>query len=103
VLTFEDLHWADKTTEECATFLLDHIARARVLLLFMYRPEFVSAWSRKSYHSTITLTRLLRRECHDMLIALLGSAEIQEALVKLVIEKSEGVPFFLALWKRLTS
>ena len=95
VLTFEDLQWADKTTEECLTFLLDHIAGARVLLLCTHRPEFVSTWSRKSYHSTITLTRLSRRECHDMLMALLGTAEIQEALVELVIDKSEGVPFFL--------
>jgi predicted ATPase len=36
VLAVEDLHWVDKTTEEFLTFLLDHIAGARVLLVFTY-------------------------------------------------------------------
>jgi predicted ATPase len=42
ILTIEDLHWVDKTTEECLTFLLEHIAGARVLLVYTHRPEFVS-------------------------------------------------------------
>jgi predicted ATPase/class 3 adenylate cyclase len=95
VLTFEDVHWADETTEEFATFLLEHIAGARVLLVFTHRPEFVSTWSRKSYHSTLTLTRLSRRESREMLTALLGTDQVQEALMELVVDKSEGVPFFL--------
>jgi class 3 adenylate cyclase/tetratricopeptide (TPR) repeat protein len=95
VLTFEDLHWSDKTSEEAATFLLDHIAGSCVLLVFTYRPEFVSDWSRKSYHSVATLARLLRRESRDMLLSLLGTSQVQDELEEVVVEKSEGVPFFL--------
>ena len=93
ILTIEDLHWVDKTTEECLTFLLEHIAGARVLLVYTHRPEFVSTWSRKSYHSVITLTRLSPQESRQMLSAMLG--QVEERLTALIVEKSEGVPFFL--------
>jgi DNA-binding CsgD family transcriptional regulator/tetratricopeptide (TPR) repeat protein len=93
ILTIEDLHWVDKTTEECLTFLLEHIAGARVLLVYTHRPEFVSTWSRKSYHGVITLTRLSSQESRQMLNAMLG--QVEERLTALIVEKSEGVPFFL--------
>ena len=58
VLVIEDLHWVDPTTAELLTFLLEHVAGARVLLVCTYRPEFACTWSRKSYHRVITLTPL---------------------------------------------
>jgi predicted ATPase len=81
VLAIEDVHWGDQATEEFLTFLLDHMAGSRLLLVFTYRPEFVSTWSRKSYHSVITLTRLTQSDCRQMLMALLGTTRIQDELV----------------------
>jgi class 3 adenylate cyclase len=93
ILIIEDLHWVDKTTEECLTFLLEHIAGVRVLLVCTHRPEFVSTWSRKSYHSGITLARLSPQESRQMLTVMLGPVE--ERLIALIVGKAEGVPFFL--------
>jgi class 3 adenylate cyclase/DNA-binding CsgD family transcriptional regulator len=95
VLIIEDLHWVDPTTAEFLTFLLEHIAGARVLLLCTYRPEFVCTWSRKSYHRVITLTPLAPIDGSQMLTALLGTSHIQDDLVRLVLDKAEGVPFFI--------
>jgi predicted ATPase/DNA-binding CsgD family transcriptional regulator len=95
LLTIEDLHWVDKTTEELLTFLLEYIAGARVMLVCTHRPEFVSTWSRKSYHSVITLTRLAPQESRHLLTTLLGSGAVADQLVRLIVDKSEGVPFFL--------
>src|SRR5262245_25261536 len=95
VLIIEDLHWADPTTAEFLTFLLEHVAGARVLLLCTYRPEFVCTWSRKSYHRVITLTPLAPPDGSQMLTALLGTPHIQDELVRLVLDKAEGVPFFI--------
>jgi class 3 adenylate cyclase/DNA-binding winged helix-turn-helix (wHTH) protein/tetratricopeptide (TPR) repeat protein len=95
VIAFEDLHLADRTSEEFVTFLLEHIAASPVLLLCTYRPDFVSTWSRKSYHSTMTLTRLTPQESQRLLTLLLGAERVQEALTELVIGRSDGVPFFL--------
>jgi predicted ATPase len=85
----------DRTTEEFITFLLEHIARAHILLVCTHRPEFVSTWSRRSYHSVITLTRLVPHEGCQMLTALLGTVQVQDARCTLVLDKAEGVPFFL--------
>jgi predicted ATPase/class 3 adenylate cyclase len=95
VIAIEDLHWADPTTAEFATFLLGQVAASPILFACTYRPEFVSTWPRKSYHSAITLTRLSPRDGRQLLAALLGTTRIQDELVELVVEKSEGVPFFL--------
>jgi predicted ATPase/class 3 adenylate cyclase len=95
VLAFEDLHWADHTTVELLTFLLDHLAGAPVLLVCTYRPDFATTWSRKSYHHVISLTRLEPQDSRQMLIALLGTPHIQDDLVHLVLDRAEGVPFFL--------
>jgi predicted ATPase len=95
VLALEDLHWVDPTTAEYLTFLLDHLAGARVLLVCTYRPDFASLWSRKSYHSVITLQPLGLPESYQVLTAVLGSPHIQDELATLVLAKTEGVPFFL--------
>ena len=95
VLSFEDLHWADHTTTEVLTFLLDHLAGASILLVCTYRPDFATTWSRKSYHHVISLTRLAPQESHQMLMALLGTPHIQDDLAQLVLDKAEGVPFFV--------
>jgi predicted ATPase/class 3 adenylate cyclase/DNA-binding CsgD family transcriptional regulator len=95
ILTIEDLHWADTTSVEFLAFLLEHIAGARVLLVCTYRPDFASLWSGKSYHSVITLPPLAPSEGRQMLIALLGTPHIQDELAALVLDKADGVPFFL--------
>jgi DNA-binding CsgD family transcriptional regulator/tetratricopeptide (TPR) repeat protein len=95
VLTIEDVHWMDKATEEFLTFLLDHIAGSRVLLIFTYRSEFVATWARTSYHSLVNLTRLVQRESYRMLTALLGTPRVHDTVARLVLDRADGVPFFL--------
>jgi class 3 adenylate cyclase/DNA-binding CsgD family transcriptional regulator/DNA-binding transcriptional ArsR family regulator len=97
VLAIEDLHWIDKTSAEWITFLLEHIAGSGVMLVCTYRPDFATTWSRKSYHHVISLTRLEHQESVQMLTALLGppATRIQETLATLVLDRAEGVPFFL--------
>ena len=95
VLAIEDMHWADTTSVEFLTFLLEHLAGSRVLLVCTYRPDFASLWSGKSYHSVITLPPLAPPEGRQMLTALLGTAHIQDELAALVLDRADGVPFFL--------
>jgi class 3 adenylate cyclase/DNA-binding CsgD family transcriptional regulator/tetratricopeptide (TPR) repeat protein len=95
VLAMEDIHWADATSIECLTFLLESLAGSRVLLVCTYRPDFASLWSGKSYHSVITLPPLAPPEGRQMLAALLGATHIQDELAALVLDRADGVPFFL--------
>jgi tetratricopeptide (TPR) repeat protein len=103
VMATEDLHWIDKSSEDALKYILESIPGARVLLVFTYRPEFVHTWGGRSYHNQITLNRLSNRESLFMVAHLLGTPEIDKDLEKLILEKTEGVPFFIEeLLKSLT-
>jgi len=92
---FEDLHWIDKSSEESLKYLLESISGARVFLIFTYRPEFVHTWGGRSYHSQVNLNRLSNRESLAMVTHILGTEHIERNLEELILEKTEGVPFFI--------
>jgi class 3 adenylate cyclase/tetratricopeptide (TPR) repeat protein len=95
IMAFEDLHWSDKSSEDSSKDLLDSITGARVFLIFTYRPEFIQTWGGRSYHSQITLNRLSNRESLKMVAYLLGTENIDRDLEDLILEKTEGIPFFI--------
>jgi tetratricopeptide (TPR) repeat protein len=92
---FEDLHWIDKSSEDHLKHLLESIPGARILLIFTYRPEFVHTWGAKSYHSQVTLSRLSNRESLMMVSHLLGTEDLDKDLEEFILEKAEGIPFFI--------
>jgi len=95
IMAIEDLHWIDKGSEERFKYLLNRISGARIFLIFTYRPEFVHTWGGKSYHSQINLNRLSNRESLAMISHLLGTDDINQDLQDLILEKTEGIPFFI--------
>jgi class 3 adenylate cyclase/predicted ATPase/ABC-type lipoprotein export system ATPase subunit len=95
VIAIEDLHWIDKSSEEYLKNLLENISGARVFLIFTYRPDFVHTWGGRSYHSQVNLNRLSNRESLAMVAHLLGTENIDRDLEELILEKTEGVPFFI--------
>ena len=95
IMAFEDLHWLDKSSEDVLRSHLESIPGSRVLLIFTYRPEFIHTWGAKSYHNQLTLHRLSNRESLEMATHILGTKEIEKRLEELVLEKTEGVPFFI--------
>lgn len=95
VLAIEDLHWADKATEDALRWLLEVVPGARILALFTYRPEFIPSWGGRSYHSQITLNRLSNRESLLLVSNLLGDEKIDPELQELLLTKTEGNPFFI--------
>jgi len=95
IAAYEDLHWSDKSSEEVLKYVLEDIPGARVLMIFTYRPEFVHTWGGKSYHNQINLNRLSNRESLSMVTDLLNTESIDIDLEELILEKTEGVPFFV--------
>ncbi len=95
VVAFEDLHWLDKSSEDVLKSLLESIPGSKVLLIFTYRPEFVYTWGTKSYHNQLILHRLSNRESLEMVNHILGTKEVERGLEELILEKAEGVPFFI--------
>lgn len=95
VIAMEDLHWADKSSEDALKWLLKVVPATRVLIILTYRPEFLPAWGGHSYHNQITLNRLSNRESLLMVSHILGTEAVDPALQRLILDKTEGVPFFI--------
>jgi len=95
IMAIEDLHWIDKSSEDSLKDLLDSITGARVFLIFTYRPEFVHTWGGRSYHGQVNLNRLFNQESLTIVSHLLATEEIHRDLEELILEKTEGVPFFI--------
>ena len=49
LLVMEDLHWADPTTLEFLSLLVDQIATSRIFALFTYRPNYSPSYSPRAY------------------------------------------------------
>jgi predicted ATPase len=97
VVIFEDLHWIDSETQAFLELMTESVATAKLLLLVDYRPEYQHGWGSRTYYTQLRLDPLGEEEARELLAALLGegtSAE-REALERLVLEKTEGNPFFM--------
>ena len=95
VVIFEDLHWIDSETQALLDLLAESIARSRLLLLVNYRPEYRHEWANKSYYSQLRLAALGGESAAAMLTALLGDAVELAPLKRLIVERTEGNPFFI--------
>ena len=95
IMAVEDLHWMDRSSEDAFKDLLESISAAKVFLIFTYRPEFIHTWGSRSYHSQVTLNKLSNRESLAMATYMLGTPNIDRELEDLILQKTEGIPFFL--------
>lgn len=94
-LIVEDLQWLDSETEAFLGFLGESVGNARILLLVNYRPEYRHDWGRKSYYTQLRLDPLGEAEARELLHALLGDAAGLAPLERLILEQTEGNPFFI--------
>jgi class 3 adenylate cyclase/tetratricopeptide (TPR) repeat protein len=95
MVIFEDLHWIDEETQAFLNLLVESIGNAKLLLLVNYRPEYSHQWNSKTYYTQLRLDPLGRESAQEMLDALLGDAAELAPLKRLIIERTEGTPFFM--------
>jgi class 3 adenylate cyclase len=95
VVVFEDLHWIDTETQALLNLVVDGLATARIVLLVNYRPEYHHQWGSKTYYSQLRLDPLGRESAKELLTALLGDDESTLSLKRIIIERTEGNPFFM--------
>ena len=95
VVVFEDLHWTDSESLAFIDGLIESLPKAPILLLLNFRPEFQDRWSAKSYYSRVRIDPLQAKGSEELLQDKLGADVSLRALKQLLIERTEGNPFFL--------
>jgi tetratricopeptide (TPR) repeat protein len=94
LLVFEDLHWIDHETQAFLDGLVDSIPMTRLLLLVNYRPYYNHDWAEKSYYTQLRVEPLQIDSAEELLSKLLGNNLELTPLKKLLIQRTEGNPFF---------
>src|SRR5207245_4582258 len=85
----------DEASEDCLTFLVEHLAASPILSLATYRPGYRPPWMDKSYATQIALQPLSHQESLELVRSVLPSSPLPERLTRLILDKAEGNPFFL--------
>src|SRR5262249_44528441 len=104
VLVLDDLHWADPTSLDVASLLMESLTLAPILLVCAYRPD--------SEHRSWHLSTVAARKCADpypgarlreraprqgrqLIASLLRIEDLPPRLGDLILEKAQGNPFFV--------
>ena len=91
----EDLHWADPSTIELLTRILEQVPTARTLVILTCRPEFQPPWTASQHLSFLTLDRLTKSQTEAMIAELLHGSRLPLEVVEQIIAKTDGVPLFI--------
>ena len=95
MVIFEDLHWIDEATQAFLNLLAGSLGTAKIILLVNCRPEYSHQWASKTYYTQLRLDPLGKESADEMLTALLGDGKDLIPLKRLIIERTEGTPFFM--------
>ena len=94
IVTIEDLHWIDKTSEEFLSYLINGLGATRILLILLFRPEYNPIWSTKTYYSQVRVDQLSKKTSAD-LVQLILSGEVDASLGDFIVARTEGNPLFI--------
>jgi len=104
VLIFEDLHWADETSLDLLSFLVDTVRQEPILVLALSRPYQEGALPKiveraRRYLAErfieIQLKSLTPNQSEKMLLLLLAVPDIPEGLYSQIVQRAAGNPFYL--------
>ena len=95
ILAVEDLHWMDKTSETFLNYLIGWLANARILLILLYRPEYVHSWGSKSYYTKIGVDQLSMKTSAELVQSILQGALVVSELMELISNRTDGNPLFM--------
>jgi class 3 adenylate cyclase/predicted ATPase len=95
VSVWEDLHWADPSSLEFLTLLIEQIPTTKLLLLLTFRPEFMPPWKSRSHISQLVLNRLGKRQVEVMIQTVAADKGLSAEIVEQVRIKTDGVPLFV--------
>jgi class 3 adenylate cyclase/tetratricopeptide (TPR) repeat protein len=94
-LVVENLHWIDLETQAFLEGLVEAVRDQRLLLLVNYRPEYRHPWTSVPHFTDLRIDPLPPARAGELLQALLGDDPTLRPLKQLMIDRTDGNPFFL--------
>ena len=92
---YEDVHWIDPSTLELLGLVIERIRQLPVLVLITFRPEFQPPWTGQAHVTTLTMSRLGRRQGADLVARVTGDKPLPAEIVEQIVARTDGVPLFV--------
>ncbi|WP_171052681.1 adenylate/guanylate cyclase domain-containing protein [Ruegeria sediminis] len=94
IMVLEDAHWIDPTSLEAFGRIVAIAESLPILLPVTSRPEFRIPWPVGGHVSELSLTRLPRKQCGELIHSLLGERWVDDAILERFVERADGIPLF---------
>jgi len=95
LVTIDDLQWIDAESQTLLDVVVEAGQGAPVLVLLGHRPEYDPPWSGRARCEKLRLEPMSSEDVGLLLDALLGDGQDLTGLRHLLVERTEGNPFFL--------
>lgn len=95
LVVVEDVHWIDPTSQEFLELLVPTVQALPVLLAITYRFEYSPPWSGEANVTSLTLTRLARRQGAALMDSLTGGKSLPPEVRDEIVARTDGVPLFV--------
>jgi tetratricopeptide (TPR) repeat protein len=95
LMLFEDAHWSDPTSLELFTLTIERMQTLPILLIITHRPDYQPSWAGQPHVTTMSLSRLGRRERIMLVDHVSGGKALPQALLDQIVERTDGVPLFV--------
>ena len=95
LMIFEDAHWADPSSLEVLSQLVDTVQAMRALLFVTLRPEFAAPWVARPHVTTLSINRLTRRDVEALIERVAGNKRLPPGVQQDIVERADGVPLFV--------
>jgi class 3 adenylate cyclase/predicted ATPase len=95
LMIYEDVQWIDPTTLELLALIVERASHMRLLLLISARPEFTPPWPGYAHLTTVSLTRLSRREGTTLITGVAQGRALPDEVTNQILVRTDGVPLFI--------
>ena len=95
LMIYEDVQWIDPTTLELLARTVERAHHMRLLLVISARPEFTPPWPGYAHVTTVSLTRLSRREGTTLITGVAQGRALPDEVTNQILVRTDGVPLFI--------
>jgi predicted ATPase/class 3 adenylate cyclase len=94
LVVVEDLHWADPSTMYLLRKFAGELPRQHAMLIATTRPTTHDVLDKGNHINVLHLDRLPEADIRAMVVAIAAPHTISEQTLRLIVERSDGVPIF---------
>ncbi|HEX4149782.1 MAG TPA: AAA family ATPase [Pirellulales bacterium] len=95
LMLFEDAHWADPSTLELLSLVVERLQTLPILLVITFRPDFQPPWLGQPHVTMLALNRLSQRDRATLVAQVTGGKALPPHLLEQIVERTDGVPLFV--------